>query len=230
MKELVFSNPFFGIVISVLAYRIGMVINEKTKTAIANPLLISYVIIISFLLVFDIPLEWYCEGGDIINMFLSPATAILALTIYRQRELIKKNFLPIFAGTLAGSVTSLISVYVLCRLFTFDMVITASILPKSITTPMAIAVSSSLGGIQALTVLCVILTGVTGNILAPILVKLFRIDDPVVQGVAIGTSSHAVGTSRAVTMGEIQGAVSSVALTFSGVITVVLSLFLGYLI
>ncbi len=230
MKEAIFSNPLFGIVISVVSFKIGMMINEKTKTAAANPLLISYVLIISFLIAFDIPLSWYNKGGDIINMFLSPATAVLALTIYRQRELIKSNFLPIFAGTLAGSAASLLSVYLLCRLFTLDSVITASILPKSITTPMALAVSSSLGGIQAVTVLCVIITGVAGNILAPILVKLFRTEDPVVQGVAIGTCSHAIGTSRAVTMGEIQGAVSSVALTFTGVITVVFSLFLGNLV
>ena len=230
MKEAIFSSPFFGITISIFAFAIGTLINKKTKIALFNPLLISYVIIVSFMLIFDIPLEWYNKGGDFINLFLTPATAVLALTIYRQRELIKKNFITITVATFVGSLTSIICVIALCKLFTLSDTLTFSLIPKSITTPMAIAVSSSLNGIQSITVLAVIVTGVTGNILSPILIKLFKITDPITQGVAIGACSHAIGTSKAVELGEIQGAVSSVSLTFTGMITVILSLFITHLV
>lgn len=224
MKEVICSSPFFGITVSIAAYSIGVWISRKTKLALFNPLLISYLIIIPALLIFNIPLEWYDKGGDVIDMFLSPATAVLAITIYRQRNLIKEHLAAIIAGTVAGSVCSLLTVLALCRLFSLSSTVTASLLPKSITTPLAIAVSGSLGGIQALTVLAVILTGITGSIAGPLLIRLFRIKNEVTQGLAMGAASHAVGTGRAVEMGEVQGALSSVALVMSGIITVILSL------
>ncbi len=224
MKEVICSSPFFGITVSIAAYSIGVWISRKTKIALFNPLLISYLIIIPALLIFNIPLEWYDKGGDVIDMFLSPATAVLAITIYRQRKLIKEHLAAVIAGTVAGSACSLLTVLALCRLFSLSSAVTASLLPKSITTPLAIAVSGSLGGIQALTVLAVILTGITGSIAGPLLIRLFRIKNEVTQGLAMGAASHAVGTGRAVEMGEVQGALSSVALVMSGIITVILSL------
>ena len=224
MLSEVFTSPFFGISISIVAYAIGVFLNKKTKSAFFNPLLISYMIIISILILFKIPLSSYNEGGDIINMFLSPATAVLAITIYRQKALIKDNLLPIIIGTLVGSTSSLLIVYFSCKLLHLDEVIISSLLPKSITTPLALSVSTASGGIGAITVLAVIVTGVSGNILAPLLIKLFHFNSEIVQGIAIGTSSHAVGTSKAIELGEKQGALSSVALTFSGIITVVLAL------
>ena len=196
MKEIICTSPFFGITVSIAAYSIGVMINRKTRLALFNPLLVSYLIIIPLLLLFDIPLEWYDRGGDIINMFLSPATAVLAITL----------------------------VLFLCRLFALPGTVTASLIPKSITTPLAIAVCDSLGGIQALTVLAVIVTGITGSIIAPPLIKLFRIRSEIAQGLAIGAASHAVGTSKAVEMGDVQGALSSVSLVMSGVITVLISI------
>lgn len=224
MKEIVFSSPFFGITISIVAYSIGVWLNKKTKMAIINPLLISYVIIIPLLVLLNIPLEWYKRGGDIINMFLSPATAVLAITVYRQRKLLKGHILSVIVGSIAGSLTSLLVVYALCRLLLMPDEITVSMLPKSITTPMAIAVSESLGGIEAVTVLAVIITGISGNILGPILIKVFRIKNEIAQGMAMGAASHAVGTSKAIELGEVQGALSSIALVMSGIITVILSL------
>ena len=224
MKEVICSSPFFGITVSIAAYSIGVWISRKTKIALFNPLLISYLIIIPALLIFNIPLEWYDKGGDVIDIFLSPATAVLAITIYRQRKLIKEHLAAVIAGTVAGSACSLLTVLALCRLFSLSSAVTASLLPKSITTPLAIAVSGSLGGIQALTVLAVILTGITGSIAGPLLIRLFRIKNEVTQGLAMGAASHAVGTGRAVEMGEVQGALSSVALVMSGIITVILSL------
>ena len=224
MKETVFSSPFFGITISIVAYSIGVWLNKKTKMALINPLLISYVIIIPLLILLNIPLAWYKRGGDIINMFLSPATAVLAITVYRQRKLLKDHILSVIVGSIAGSLTSLLVVYALCRLLLMPDEITVSLLPKSITTPMAIAVSESLGGIEAVTVLAVIITGISGNILGPILIKVFRIKNEIAQGMAMGAASHAVGTSKAIELGEVQGALSSIALVMSGIITVILSL------
>ena len=224
MREAVFSSPVFGITLSLAAYCIGVKICRRTSLAICNPLLISYLIIIPTLLLAGIPLEWYENGGDLIDMFLSPATAVLALTIYRQRELVRRHLLAIAAGTLAGCITSITTVYAMCRLLSLDEIVTASLLPKSITTPMAIAVSQSLGGIGSLTVLAVIFTGILGSILAPLLTKVFRIRDEVVQGIAIGASSHAVGTGKAIEMGEIQGAMSSISLVTSGILTVLVSI------
>ena len=224
MKETVFSSPFFGITISIVAYSIGVWLNKKTKMALINPLLISYVIIIPLLILLNIPLEWYKRGGDIINMFLSPATAVLAITVYRQRKLLKDHILSVIVGSIAGSLTSLLVVYALCRLLLMPDEITVSMLPKSITTPMAIAVSESRGGIEAGTVLAVIITGISGNILGPILIKVFRIKNEIAQGMAMGAASHAVGTSKAIELGEVQGALSSIALVMSGIITVILSL------
>lgn len=222
MLDQVISSPFFGISLSIAAYAFGTFLNKKTKSALCNPLLISYLVIIPTLLIFNIPLSSYNKGGDIINMFLSPVTAVLAITIYRQRELVKQNCLPIIMGTVVGSLSSILIVILSCSLLQLDKTIEASLLAKSITTPLALAVSQSLNGIEAITVFAVIITGVFGNIMAPLLIKLFHFDDPVVQGVAIGTASHAVGTSKAIEMGETQGALSSIALTFSGIITVLI--------
>ncbi len=224
MREAVFSSPFFGITLSLAAYCIGVMICRRTSLAICNPLLISYLIIIPTLLLAGIPLEWYENGGDLIDMFLSPATAVLALTVYRQRKLVRRHIIAIAAGTVAGCVTSITTVYAMCRLLSLDGIVTASLLPKSITTPMAIAVSQSLGGIGPLTVLAVIFTGILGSILAPLLTRVFRIRDEVVQGIAIGASSHAVGTGKAIEMGEIQGAMSSISLVISGILTVLVSI------
>lgn len=224
MREAVFSSPFFGIALSLAAYCIGVMICRRTSLAICNPLLISYLIIIPTLLLAGIPLEWYENGGDLIDMFLSPATAVLALTVYRQRKLVRRHIIAIAAGTVAGCVTSITTVYAMCHLLSLDGIVTASLLPKSITTPMAIAVSQSLGGIGPLTVLAVIFTGILGSILAPLLTRVFRIRDEVVQGIAIGASSHAVGTGKAIEMGEIQGAMSSISLVISGILTVLVSI------
>lgn len=226
MKEAICANPLFGITLSIAAYALGQWLYRKTKLAILNPLLVSYLVIIPVLQIFDIPLEWYEEGGDVINLFLAPATAVLAITVYQQRAMIRTHLVAIVAGSIVASLSSLASVWLLCHIFALDTAVVASLLPKSITTPMAIAVSSSLGGIQAITVLAVILTGICGSIIGPVLIKAFRIEDEVVQGLALGASSHAVGTSKALEMGEVQGALSSVSLVSCGIVTVILSLFL----
>lgn len=222
----ILESPLFGIVICVLAYQAALMINRKLKSAVANPLMIAIVLIIAFLQIFQIPLEKFQIGSNFINTLLGPVTALLAITIYRQFAILKKNFWPVCIGCFTGSLASMSSAYLLCRLFKLDSTMTASLIPKSVTTPIAIEVSKSLNGIASITVAAVVITGIIGAIFAPLLVKVFRVNNPVCVGVAIGTSSHALGTTRAIEMGEIEGAMSGVAIGVAGIITVFLSLLL----
>ena len=225
MAEL-FASPFFGISLSVIAFWVGVRIQKKTGLVLCNPLLIAIVLVSAVLLVCRIPYASYNQGGAIINMFLAPATACLAVSIYTQINLLKENWLPILVGCTAGSITSMGSIYIMCRLFRLDEAVSASLIPKSVTTPIAVSISENLGGIQAITVVAVIITGILGSILAPVLIKLFRVKDPVAAGLAIGACSHAVGTSKALELGETEGAMSGLAIGICGILTVIFSLFL----
>lgn len=225
MAELA-SSPLFGIALSIAAFSAGIWLQKKTGLTVCNPLLIAIVLVIGVLLLFKIPYESYNEGGSMINLFLSPATACLAVSIHSRAELLRKNWLPILAGAAAGSVTSMGSVYVLCRLLGLEEDMTWSLLPKSVTTPIAVGISEGHGGIVPITVVAVILTGIMGSLTAPTLIRLFGTKDPMEAGLAIGACSHAVGTSRAIEMGEIQGAMSGLAIGICGLVTVAVSLFL----
>ena len=196
MSEL-FASPFFGIALSILAFWVGVRIQKKTGLVVCNPLLIGIVLVVGVLLLFRIPYESYHQGGEIINMFLAPATACLAVAIYGKIRILKENWLPILVGCVVGSASSMGSILLLCRLFGLDAAMTASLLPKSVTTPIAISVSQAHGGIGPITVVAVLITGIFGSIAAPLLIKLFRVKDPMTAGLAIGASSHAVGTSKA---------------------------------
>lgn len=220
------SSPFFSITLCIIAYQIGIWIQSKVKFALANPLLIATVLVIAVLLIFDIPLANFNKGGDIITLFLGPATAALAISMYSQLQVLKKYLLPMLAGTLAGSLFSVVSIYFLSQWFGLDEVLTASLIPKSVTTPIAIGVSQSLGGLVPVTVMSVVFTGLVGAVFSPLLIRLFRLENPVVIGLAIGTSSHALGTSKAIEMGEVHGAVSGIAIGLAGLFTVVIALFL----
>ena len=223
LSELV-SSPFFGIALSVAAFSIGVWIQKKTGLVICNPLIIAIVLVSGVLLLFKIPYESYNEGGSIINMFLAPATSCLAVSVYTRVELLKKNWLPILAGCVAGSLTSMGSVFLLCRLFGLDEAMTYSLLPKSVTTPIAVGIAESHGGISSITVAAVILTGIMGSILAPFLIRLFRVKDAMTAGLAIGACSHAVGTSKAIEIGETEGAMSGLAIGICGIVTVVFAM------
>lgn len=225
IEEIIF-NPLFSLVLILASYIFAGFLQKKTKLSILNPLLVSVLIIIGVLLIFDIPLSAFNEGGDIVTMFLAPVTALLALSIYRQRELVKKNFVAILVGTVVGAIVSIGSIIVLANILGLDDRLTSSLVPKSVTTPIALAVSETLGGIPGITVCALILSGLFGNILAPVLIKLLRLNDPVATGIAIGSSSHALGTVTALELGEDIGAISSIAIPFSGIITVIISLFL----
>lgn len=223
MKELM-TSPYFGVGLSVVAFWIGEKLHNKLKTPICNPLIVAIVLIVGVLLIFDIPYDSYDVGGALINMFLAPATACLAVAIYTKIDILKKYWLPIVVGCTAGSVASMGSVYAMCKLFGLDQSMTVSLIPKSVTTPIAVSVSEPAGGVVPITVVAVIFTGILGSILAPTLIKVFHVKDSVVAGLAIGACSHAVGTSKAIEIGEIEGAMSGLAIGICGIITVLFSM------
>lgn len=220
------ASPFFGIALSIIAFWVGVKIQKKTGISLCNPLVIAVVLVIAVLTIFRIPYESYNKGGTIINMFLAPATACLAVSVYTKLQILKENWLPVLVGCTVGSLTSIASAYILCRIFGLDDAMVYSMLPKSVTTPIAVSISSAHGGISSITVVAVIFTGIFGNIAAPFLIRLFRVKDPVTAGLSIGACSHAVGTSKAIELGETEGAMSGLAIGVCGIITVLFSLFL----
>ena len=222
MNEL-FYSPYFGVILSIFAFEFGVALSRRFQTPLANPLLIAVILIIGILQIFHIPTEAFNQGGDLIALFLAPATAALAVPIYKNLQILKANLLPILVGTLVGSASSMTIILLLCKLCGFDAQIEASLISKSVTSPIAMAVTQQLGGIVPIIIPAVIFTGILGSIIAPSLIKLFKITNPIAQGVGIGTCSHAVGTTRAVALGEVQGAMSGIAMGLSGVITVLLS-------
>ncbi len=225
MMETVFSTPYFGLVLCIGTYLIGLWVQKKTKWLLANPLMIAVLLSIGVILLLDVPYEWFNKGGSILQMMLGPVTALLALGIYNQRAVLKEYFVPVLAGCFAGSVTSIVSVLGLCHVFGVDKAVTAALMPKSCTTPIAVSIAESHGGLAAIAAFAVVITGVIGALCAPLFSKWFGIKDPVAQGLATGASSHALGTTRAREMGEVQGAVSSIAIGVCGLISVILSLF-----
>lgn len=222
MKDLI-STPIFGVMISLIAFEIGLYINRKTKISFLNPLLISILIVIMILNTFNISLDDYNKGGQLISFFLGPATVVLAVPLYKKFSLLRENAASILAGISIGCIVSIISVVFFSKLFGLDKLIELSLVPKSVTTPIGIEISKQLGGISAITVGAIVITGIIGAIIGPIVFKIFGIKDKVAMGVALGTSSHAVGTTKAVEMGETEGAMSGLAIGVSGLITVIIA-------
>ncbi len=223
------SSAYFGVIISVAGYALGVLLKKKFKRSFLNPLLISIVFVIGILLIFNIDYESYNQGGKYISYLLTPATVCLAIPLYQQLELLKKNKKAILLGILAGVLSSLGSVLALSYLFGLTHQQYVTLLPKSITTAIGIGVSHELGGIETITVAVIIVTGVFGNVIAEGVLRLFKIKDPIAVGLAIGTSAHALGTTKAFELGEIQGAMSSLSIVVTGLITVIGASFFAYL-
>ena len=223
------QSPFFGIALTVFAYWIGVTVQKKTKLAICNSILIAMVVIWAIMSLIRIPFTSYHIGGDYIHLMLGPATTCMAVSIYSQRELLKNNLIPVLVGCVAGVLASFGSIVVMSKLFGLDKAMMMSLLPKSVTNPIATAISQDQGGIVSITVAAVIVTGTMGNLTAPLLVKLFRIKDPMAAGLGIGACSHAVGTAKAIEMGETEGALSGLAIGICGIMTAVLALSFSYI-
>ena len=221
MSELLGDSLFFGVAVSVLAYQAGLWIKRKWKLAVFNPLLISIFLVIAVLLIFDVDYERYNEGAKYLSYLLTPATVCLAIPLYEQLEQLKKNAKAIATGILSGVLSSLVSVLALAAAFGLSHEEYVTLLPKSITTAIGMGVSEELGGIVTITVAVIIVTGVLGNIIAELVCKIFRIHEPVAKGIAIGSASHAIGTAKAMEMGEVEGAMSSLSIAVSGLLTVI---------
>lgn len=229
MLNEIISHPLFGILLTVLCYELAVQLYKKVKFVLFTPFVVATVLVIAFLLITGIDYETYNIGGQIITMFISPITIVLAVPLYLQIHVLKENGPIIITGIFVGCITALFTMIGFAYLFGMDNVLFASLLPKSITTAIAVEVCASLGGIQALTVLAVMIAGLTGAILAPVLSKVFRIRNEVAVGLAIGTSAHALGTSKAVELGETQAAMSSLSIGIAGIITVILAPFVAKL-
>ena len=221
MQNLLTDSVFFGVTLSIVAYLIGDLIKKKTGLGIFNPLLISIAICIAVLAVSGVDYDTYNASAHYLSWFLTPATVCLAVPLYEQLELLKKNWLAMLLGIGTGVLTSVVTVFVLAKLLGLNHQEYVTLLPKSITTAIGMGVSEELGGYVTITVAVIIITGVLGNILAELICKVFKIEHPIAKGLAIGSASHAIGTAKAMEMGEVEGAISSLAIAVAGVLTVV---------
>ena len=230
MQNLLTDSVFFGVTLSIIAYLIGDLIKKKTGLGIFNPLLISIAICIAVLAVSGVDYDTYNASAHYLSWFLTPATVCLAVPLYEQLELLKKNWQAMLLGIGAGVLTSVVTVFVLAKLLGLNHQEYVTLLPKSITTAIGMGVSEELGGYVTITVAVIIITGVLGNILAELICKVFKIEHPIAKGLAIGSASHAIGTAKAMEMGEVEGAISSLAIAVAGVLTVVVaSVFANFL-
>lgn len=208
--------------LTITTYIVFLYLQKKLSNPILNPVLLSILIIILILKIFNIDYETYKTGGNFISLLLGPATVALALPLYKNWDILKKRGMILFIGILTGTITAILSVFFLCKLFAIDKEILLSLLPKSITTPIGMEVSKKIGGIPSLTVSVIVITGITGNILGPLILKVLKIKDPVAVGAAFGTASHAIGTSKALEIGEVEGAISGVCISIAGLLTSIL--------
>lgn len=220
MTDFFENSVFFGVIISLVSYGIGVLLKKKFKSPLLNPLLISIIITIAVLLILGIDYSKYYDGAKYISYLLTPATVCLAIPLYEQVELLKHNFRAIITGIVSGVVTSLCTILALAIVFRFSHEEYVTFLPKSITTAIGMGVSEELGGYVSITAAVIIITGVIGNIFAELIFRLFRIHEPVAKGIALGSASHAIGTAKAMEIGEIEGAMSSLSIVVSGIITV----------
>lgn len=223
MTGFVASSAFFGVLVSLGLYRLGMVLKKRLKSGLVNPLLIAIAGTIICLLALKVDYEDYAAAAKPLSFLLTPATVCLAIPLYRQLKLMRKYWKAVLGGIGIGVVTSLVCIFLTALIFRLDNSQYVTLLPKSITTAIGMGVSAELGGIETITVAVIVLTGIAGNVLAEPVCRLFRITDPVARGVAIGTAAHAIGTAKALEMDQVTGAMSGLAIAVAGLMTVVLA-------
>jgi len=228
MHSLLEQSVFFGVAVSIAAYEAGSLLKKKYHSALFNPLLLSVAATIVLLVLFRIDYDTYYEGAKYLSYLLTPATVCLAIPMYEQMELLKKNLKAVMVGILSGVLMSLGCILVMAIVFGLNHETYVTLLPKSITTAIGMGVSEELGGYVTITVATIVITGVLGNIIGEGLCKLFHIEEPIAKGVALGTASHAIGTARAMEMGEIEGAMASLSIAVAGLLTVAGALVFSY--
>lgn len=215
------ESLYFGFVISILTYLFGAWLKKKLGWAVLNPILVSVVLVILCLKLFRIDYDTYNESAQYISYLLTPSTICLAIPLYKKLELLKKNVVAIMAAILSGVAASALSIFVLCLAFGLEHRHYVTLLPKSITTAIGMGVSEESGGIVTITVVCIVITGILGNVIADLVFKVARIREPLSRGLALGTSAHAVGTAKALELGEVEGAMSSLSIVVAGLVTVI---------
>ena len=223
MNEFFQNSLFAGVTLSLLAYMVGAALKKKFRLGLLNPLLVSIAITILVLLVGEIDYEVYNESAKYLSYLLTPATVCLAIPLYEQWSLLKKNYKAVLCGLLAGAVTSMATVFALSKICGLSHEEYVTLLPKSITTAIGMGVSEELGGYVTITVAVIILTGVLGNMMGELICKVFHITEPISKGIAYGASAHAIGTAKAMELGEVEGAMSGLAIAVSGILTVMLA-------
>ena len=216
MKEIVGGSIYFGFFLTIGAYYIGLRVKKRLNLGIFNPLLIAILLVMGVLVVTGIGYEDYQQGGRFVSDLLTPATVCLAIPLYKQLHLLKKHGLAVAVGITSGVMTSAVCIFVFCKLFRLGHEHYVTLLPKSITTAIGMGVSEEAGGIVTLTVISIVITGIVGNMCAEMLCRLAKIIHPVAKGLAIGTSAHALGTAKALELGEIEGAMSSLSIAVAG--------------
>ncbi|NLV75869.1 MAG: LrgB family protein [Tissierellia bacterium] len=216
------DTPLFGVSISIIAFFIGIYINKKTNKGILNPLIVSSIIIIGFLLYFDIDYEIYNKGGSMISFFIAPATVVLAVPLYKNIRLLKGKWFNVLTGITLGSLAGLFSIYILSKLFKIEATVMISLFPKSTTAAISMEIAEHIGGIPALALAFTVLTGNIGYFMAEYIFKWFNIEDKMSKGLALGTTAHVLGTAKAMELGETEGALSSLAITVAGIVSVFL--------
>lgn len=221
MQNFISNSLFFGPVISLAVYEGGLLIKRKYKLAILNPLLITTIVLIALLALTHVEYESYNASAKYISYFLTPATVALAVPLYEQLKLLKENLKAVACGLVAGVLTSLVSILLLSMLFGLNHEQYVTLLPKSITTAIGMGVSEEMGGITAITVAVICVTGMIGDMTSEWLYKILKIKNPIAKGLALGTASHAMGTAKAMEMGEVEGAMGSLAIVTAGLLTVV---------
>ena len=223
MAEFLSSSAVWGVTLTIGAFALGTLINRKTGKAWCNPLLLGSLFVILLLSLLDVPYPEYKASASPLSYLLLPATVSLAIPLYEKWELLKSNLIAILVGILSGVLTSLGSVTMLALLLQLDAVQAVTLLPKSVTTAIGMDIADTLGGIPSLAGAVIILTGITGNLTAQWLCRVLNITDPLARGIGIGTASHAIGTAKALELGEVEGAMSSLAVALAGVITAFLA-------
>lgn len=221
MNEFFANAAFAGVSVSLISYMIGVYLKKKLNVGLFNPLLISIAVTIIFLVLAHIDYDAYNEGARYLSWLLTPATVCLAIPLYEEFELLKSNVRAVMCGIISGVLASLITILVLALFFGLTHEEYVTLLPKSITTAIGMGVSEELGGYVTITVAVIIITGVIGNILAEFICKIFRIEEPIAKGIAIGSAAHAIGTAKAMEIGEVEGAMSSLSIAVAGILTVV---------
>lgn len=222
MSEFWRNASYFAVALTLIGYFFGLWVKKKVSFVLFNPLLIAIVFVIAILKIIGMDYETYKEGGKYIGYFLTPATICLAVPLYKQFDLLKEHYKSVLVAIFAGVLVNMGVILGLAIFFSFNHQLYVTMLPKSITTAIAVGLTEELGGITTITVAAIIVTGIIGNVFASALCKVFKITESIAVGLAIGTSSHALGTAKAVEIGEVEGAMSGLAIAVTGLMTVVM--------